>query len=143
MPRRLTLLPRELGELELYFIYAHDGVWEAQWRSLQNQPFAAGFTQVPKAVVDHALAGWTKPLVQALGIPPKGALRKIPVESRLCHLKKGCSLHIPRDCVPTADGMPWCYEPGGIPDEEARKLASDAIGLWREGVYIVVVLEDG
>lgn len=143
MPRRLTLIPRELGVLELYFIYSRGGVWEAQWKPLQGHPFARSFTQVPKEVVDHALVGWTKPLVQALGIPPEGALRKIPPETRQCHLKKACSLYIQRDCVPTADSMPWCYEPGGIADEVTRKLAAEAIGFWREGVYIVVVLEDG
>lgn len=141
MPRRLKLIPKELGELQLYLIYDYDGVWEEHWRPLQGHPFTDVFTRISKEVMDHALKGWTKPLVDALGLPPAGALRRLPDASKQCARRAHCTLYIPRHCVPTSDLMPWCYEPDGIAKESDRHLAAEAISLWREGVYILVVQE--
>lgn len=139
MPRRLKLLPREIGELQLYLIYETDGVYESYWRPLQGHEVTTLFTRIPQDVLDHALHGYTSPLVKALGIPPVGALRKLPPAARQCVNHGRCSLYVARDCVPTAAAMPWCFEPGGSEDEQVRKLGAEAIGLWREGVYILVI----
>ncbi len=142
MPRRLTLIPRELGKLELYLIYNEVGVWESYWRPLQDHPFTAAFTHVSKTVMEAALVGWTKPLVNILGIPPEGALRVIPEASRECENRRRCPLYIAENCRPLAKNMPWCFEPVDVGDLDARRLATEAIELWREGVYIIVVRED-
>ena len=143
MARRLKLLPVEMGKraLELQLVYVRGGEYEPSWKPLQGHPITSLFTAVPRDVMDSALVGWTRPLVTALGIPPQGALRKLPIETRQCMHQPKCSLYIPRDCKPDAKAMPWCYEPGGLP-EEARQIASEAIRLWRDGVYIILVLED-
>ncbi len=142
MPRRLKLIPRELGELQLYLIYAKGGDWEQAWKPLQGHPVGGLFTKTTKIVLDHALAGWSRPLVDALGIPPQGALRKLPEAQRQCVHRAKCSLYIARDCVPAAAKMPWCFQPSGMADEKIQQLVADAIRLWREGVYIVVVSEE-
>jgi hypothetical protein len=138
----LTLRPRELGKLELYLIYNTAGEWESSWRALQDHEVAALFTVVTKTVMDQALVGWTKPLVDALGVQPQGALRKLPVVARECDTRTRCSLYAPNECHPTAKKMPWCYTPGGLVDDELRRLVSEAINLWREGVYVVVVTQE-
>jgi hypothetical protein len=141
VPRRLTLPTRELGELKLQVIYQNDGAWEAAWAPLQRDPLASLFTVVSKETWTHALKGWTLPLVQALGIPPEGALRKLPKGGGAC-FKRGRCPHYNRDeCVPSHKKMPWCFEPGSIESEAARRLGAEAVGLWREGVYILVVEE--
>jgi hypothetical protein len=37
--------------------------------------------------------------------------------------------------------MPWCFEPSGIEDPNARRLVAELIQLWRQGVYTVVVID--
>lgn len=142
MSRRLKVITREVGELQLFLIYERAGNYENEWRPLQGNEITSLFTCTTRETVEHALKGYTSPLIKLLGIPPSGALRKLPMAARQCVLKGRCSLYVARDCVPTAVKMPWCYEPGGIEDEQTRKLASEVIGLWREGVYVLVVSED-
>lgn len=142
MSRRLKVITREVGELQLFLIYERQGAYEAEWRPLQGNAVAALFTCITRETMEFALKGYTSPLVKALGIPPNGALRKLPIAARECFMKARCSLYVARDCVPTAVKMPWCYEPGGNEDEHVRKLASEVIGLWREGVYVLVVSEE-
>jgi hypothetical protein len=36
--------------------------------------------------------------------------------------------------------MPSCFEPAGIEDLEARRLAGMLVRMWREGVYLIVVV---
>lgn len=125
--------------VELYLIYAKNGVWEDEWKPLQGTDFAALFTAFPKAVMDHALWGYSKPLVSALGLPPAGALRKVPHPQ--CSARVGCPFYEPRDCVPTGKKLPHCYRPEGLPAEDSRGLAYEAVRLWQDGVYIAVVEE--
>lgn len=141
MARELTLPTRELGDLQLLLIYAKAGVWEAAWRPIQQLPIAESFTVTTKAVMDHALRGWTSPLVKALGIPPDGAIRKLPSASRECHVRTECPMYHRAECTPTHKKMPWCFQPGGLATDEERRLAADAIQKWRAGVYLVVVDE--
>lgn len=140
MPRRLKLVTVEVGKLELFLIYSSNSVWEPEWRPMQGHPIASLFTMTSKEVVDHALRGWTAPLTKALGIPPLGALRKLPVAAKGCMDRQKCPHYDQKDCNPAAKDMPWCFVPGGITDE-VRQLASDVIQMWREGVYILLVEE--
>lgn len=139
MPRRLKVKTKEMGDMELYLIYQEGKDWESEWRPLQGAEITSLLTVISKETLDHVLAGWSKPFTTALGIPPDGALRKLP-QSR-CYQRLPCPFYQPKICLPTAKEMPWCFEPDGIDDTVSRKLASTLVSLWREGVYIVVVQE--
>ena len=141
MPRRLKLKTQELGDLELYLIYQYGKTWEDTWEPAQGLSAMSLLTVVGKDVMDHALAGWTSPLVKALGIPPEGALRKLPVENRVCERKDPCPFYRPKECVPLHPKMPWCFDPGGIEDPNARRLLAELVKFWKEGVYTVVVVD--
>ncbi len=139
MPRRLKVSTRELGPLELYLVYAKGSEWEPEWKPLQGTEIGDLFTVVTKEVMDHALWGFSRPLVDALGLPPQGALRKMPHPQ--CSARVGCPFYEPRDCVPAGKNLPHCYRPEGLTSDESRGLAYEAVRLWREGVYIAVVQE--
>lgn len=141
MPRRLKLKTSELGDLELYLVYQYGEKYETYWAPAQGLPFTSLLTVVPVEVMNHALRGWTSPLVKALGIPPDGALRKLSVENRVCERRDPCPFYHPKECVPLFPKMPWCFEPSGIEDSNARFLAAEAIKFWKQGVYIVVVID--
>lgn len=139
MPRRLKIVAPEMGgDLELYLIYSYNGVWESEWVDLQADP-GVDLPVVSKEVMDHALIGWTRPLVQALGPAPDGKLRLLPVAARRCANEATCSLFDNKRCGLLLSKMPWCYEPDGLKD---KRLAADVVKLWREQVYVVVVNED-
>ncbi len=135
MPRRLTLQTAEMGQLELYLIYNEGGVWEAQWRGFQG---VWDVPSVSKEVMDHALHGWTRPLVDALGPPPKGKLHMLPAKARRCASESECPFYDARRCGLLLTKMPWCFVPDGT---APGMLAAELIKLWREGVYVVAVLE--
>jgi len=139
MPRRLKVLTREMGPLELYLIYAPGGVWEEEWRPLHGTEVGDLFTVVEKEVMDHALWGYSKPLTQALGLPPSGALRKMPHQQ--CVHRGQCPFYEAPQCVPTGKNLPHCFQPEGLPSDQSRQLAYEAVRWWREGVYIAVVKE--
>lgn len=142
MSRRLKVQTKEMGFVEMYLIYDEGGVWEGHWRPLQGMASVAGlFGSVSKEEMEQALIGWSKPLVDAMGVPPKGALVKLPLASRQCYSRRPCPFYRPRDCGHQQLKMPWCFTPDGFEGEEVRTLTAEAIGLWREGVYIVVVRE--
>jgi hypothetical protein len=135
--RRITLNTRELGRLNLYLIYVYGETWEKEWAALQGHPVASLLARVPHDVIEHAILGFSRPLVKALGLFPKGMLHKLP---QTCQNAKTCSLHIERDCRSTAKATPWCFEPEGL-DSSVRPLCADLVRLWREKVYVVVVEE--
>jgi hypothetical protein len=139
MPRRLKLATKEIANLELQLIYSYAGVWETDWLPLQGSFLADSFTMVSKADMDHALCGWTMPLVRSLGVSPLGSLHKLPAKAKKCASLKLCP-HSGAECHPTAKKTPWCFYPAGI-DQESSYLAIQVIQLWREGVYIVIVEE--
>lgn len=144
MPRRVKLPTLEMGEVQLLLL---DG-WEKEWAVLEGTAFGDQFSTVAHEAVEHALRRLSRPLVDALGIPPAGALRKVPKVSRECFMRlkraglpRPCPLYDRFTCYPTAPEMQWCFEPDGVEDETARKMAARAIELWREEVYVVVVEE--
>ena len=141
MPRLVKLPTLEMGELHLLLISESKGVWEEEWEPLRGTVFGDQFTVLSKEVLDHGLHRWTKPLVDALGITPEGALRKIPRESRECFQRKRCPLYIPSRCFPESKNMPWCFEPDGVASEQVRHTATRAFEYWRDRVYLVVIKE--
>jgi hypothetical protein len=142
VPRRVKVLTREMGAVELYLIYSQEGVWEEEWRPLQaSVGLLDGIGSLPKDEMEQAYIGWTKPLVEALGPPPKGKLIKLPAITRACMSRQRCPFYRPRDCGHLLKKMPWCFEPDGVEDPAVRQLLMEVIKLWREGVYVLVVLE--
>jgi hypothetical protein len=141
MPRELVLPTRELGELRLFLVYSRAGIWEESWRVAQGLSIAESFTVTTKAIMDHALRGWTLPLVKALGIPPVGAIKKLPAVSQQCEIRTRCPMYHRAECTPSHKAMPWCFQPGGLASDEERRLVADTIQKWRAGVYLVVVDE--
>jgi len=137
MPRRLKMKTQELGDLELYLIYQYKEKWEESWAPLQGESLTSLLTVVSQELIDHALIGLTSPLVKALGIPPVGALRKIP--NPKCYRRDLCPFYSNVTCKPTHPKLSWCFEPDGIEDPLARTLGYDLIKLWRESVYVLVV----
>lgn len=142
MPRRLKVQTREMGMLELYLIYNEGGLWEEEWRPLQTYgDLVEQMPCVSKEQMEHALIGWTRPLIDALGPAPKGLLLKLPLVTRECCARETCPFFRPKDCISLSKRAPWCFQPNGIADLDVRKLAAEVIKMWREGVYTVVVLE--
>lgn len=137
----MKLPTREMGEIQLLVTWEKDGKWEAEVEPLRGTRIGDQLSIISQAALDHALYGLSRPLVDALGIPPVGALRKLPVASRDCANVQKCPFYEPKNCHPTAKAMPWCFEPGGL-SETAQFAAARLIAEWREGVYVVVVRED-
>lgn len=138
MSRSLKIPTYELGDLQLLVIYRTQGVFEKEWAGLQNEAAVLDLvTIVPKAMWDDALVGLTRPLVKVLSIPPKGCLKKLPVEAKTCGKKKGCIFFDKKTCFPEASKLPWCYEPAGCDPQVAALIVA-----WREGKYVIVVDQD-
>ncbi len=127
-----------MGKLDLYLIYDYQGTWEEGWRPLQKHPVGALLTKVAHDTIEHAILGFSRPLVKVLGLFPKGMLHKVPRE---CANAKTCSLYIPKNCLSTVKTMPLCWEPAEV-DASVRSLVSELVRLWRETVYVVVVEEE-
>lgn len=127
-----------MGEIHLLAIWERDGLWEPEWEPLRGTRVGDQFSCITQSVLDHALIKHFKPLVDSLGIPPEGALRKLPKEGRVCARRVVCPLYTTQ-CHPLSKSMPWCYEPDGFSEEVVRKAVSKAIEYWREGVYLTVV----
>lgn len=141
MSRRVRVKTNEMGFVELFLIYNYAGTWEPEWRALQDaSSITSLFATLEHDEMEQAFIGWTRPLVNALGPPPKGALIKLPLVTRTCANQRGCTLFIPKHCGSLLPKMPNCFEPEGF-DEPIRRLASEIVRLWREGVYVVVVGE--
>ncbi len=142
MPRRLTVPTAEAGKIDVFVIREEKGLWEEAWRPLQGTYYRDLFAVISKEAFDHALRGWSKPFVTALGLPPQGALRKLPVIARTCEeVLNRCPFHEAKDCFPLGRHLPSCFRPQGLESEAVRDLGYEAIRLWREGVYLVVVKE--
>jgi hypothetical protein len=133
MPRRLKVQTREMGVVEVYLLRSDEPEWEA----LAETAASDLVSRMPRSTLEHALHGWSRPFVDALGLPPEGAIRKLPSRHHLCALRKRCAAWHNALCRPTAKKMPICFEPDGLPN-----LAAEVVRLWREGVYVVVTQED-
>lgn len=117
------------------------GVWEGSWEGLRETALARIFSQVSRRAVEAAIRGHDRPLRQALGIVPEGALRKLP--SRECQERSRCTFYDKRKCLLLSSKMPWCFKPDGLHlSEPQMNLVSEALAHWKQGVYVVVVDED-
>jgi len=134
----MKLPTREKGDLQVLTIRETNGVWEPEWEPLRGTPIGDLLTVVNKDVLDHALRGWSKPLVGVLGLPPSGAKRKLPVVARECVQRNNCATYVASTCQPKSRDLPWCYEPDGL-EGKVKLAASKAIRFWHEGVYLIVV----
>lgn len=141
MPRRVKLPTREMGELQLLVNWERGGVWE-DFQSLRGTRIGQQISIISQAALDHALHKLSRPLVDSLGIPPSGALRKLPVLARECERRERCPLYKASECNPFSKKLPWCFEPGGIADEKERSDAARLIQEWSQGVYVAVVQEE-
>jgi hypothetical protein len=137
----MKLKTAEMGDVEVFVIYAPKGKWEKPWDTLQGTEFGKLLTEMPKETIDHVLKGWSSPFVKTLGLPPVGSLRKLPLAARQCAVRRKCPIYAPQDCFPESRRLPFCYEPDGVP-KEARESAVELIRYWREGVYVLVQVED-
>lgn len=126
--------------LLLLTISESQGKWEPDWETLRGTLFEKLFSQVDRRTLDVAIRGHTGPLVKALGIPPEGALRKMP--SRECEKKETCTFYDNRKCLLLSSAMPWCFVPEGLDvPEELEPLVMEVLAAWKEQRYIVVVKE--
>lgn len=130
-----------MGPVKLHIIWEKGGTWEAALEPLRGTRLGDQFSIITQAALTHALNGFSKPLTTELGIQPMGALRKLPLESRECVVRKRCPFYKPADCQPLAKKMPFCFEPGGL-SGSALLAALVVIQDWREGVYVAVVKEE-
>lgn len=143
MPRRLKVHTLEKGDLELLALAeGADGTWEAEFEPLRQTTLGRMISRVPRSAFNHVLHGLSEPFVQALGLPPDGALQKLP--SKVCAKQRGCPLHDKRHCVVTSKKLPWCYDPAGFGtlSETELRVASSVIFLWKEGVFVIAVYDD-
>lgn len=137
----MKLPTREMGEVTLLVTWEKAGQWEPEFEPLRGTRIGDQVSVIDQAALDHALHGLSRPLVDALGIPPAGALRKLPEAARECLQRRKCPFYEARDCHPGGKAMPWCYEPDGIADPAEKTAAARIIEEWRQGVYVVVVRE--
>jgi hypothetical protein len=140
MSRRVKLPTLEMGEVTLLVMWEKGGQWEADVEPLRGPRIGDQFGLLSQEALDHALHGFSRPLVDALGIPPAGALRKLPEAAKRCAKRQECPFYLKPHCHPGAKRMPWCFEPGGL-SEAGQTAAARIIAEWREGVYVVVVKE--
>jgi len=143
MARRMKLANAEFGgHIEVLAIQETDGQWEHAWEPLRGTEFGALFSVVSKETLDHSLNGWSKPLTEALGLSPAGALVKLPKDARECYRRAKCPLYNGYWCHLPSEKLPWCFEPAGEMESQAvRDTAAKAVEQWREGVYLLVVTD--
>lgn len=137
MARLIKLQTREMGDLHLMLIRSEGGVWEAEWDSLRQTPYATYFTVIPKETLDHALHGWTSPLVKGLGPSPAMILHRLSPDSKQCAVWDKCVFYRKTDCIPKSPKLPHCFVPVGVPTEQGYEV----LRFWRDAVYVVVVQE--
>jgi len=137
MGRRIKFITPQMGDLHLYAIWEKGGSWEDPWEILRETRIGDQFSRVSQDALDHALNKYHRPLVDQLGIPPKGALRKLG--STECLLRHSCTFYEPSSCQTQAKHLSHCFELDGIEDPAIRQIAYQAIEYWRSSIYVVVV----
>lgn len=143
MPRRVRLKTREKGMLEVLVVTEFaDGRWELGWENIRGTFFGQLVPRVPRSAFNHVLNGYSQPFIEALGLPPEGALKRLPTAA--CAKQGGCSLYDSRRCSLWSKKLPWSYEPAGFDalGGSTLRIASELIFLWKEGVRVVAVYDD-
>lgn len=131
-----------MGEVKLHLIEEENGTWEEDWEPLRGTAYGDLCSRMPKDDLNKGLFGYTRPVMDRLGITPMGALRKIPDMSKTCFKRKTCPFYDDKTCFTEAEKMPWCYEPDGVLDERIRLSATRAIEQWRSRTYLVVIYDE-
>jgi hypothetical protein len=83
----------------------------------------------------HALHGYVRPLVLALGPAPQALLKLTPTQ--VCALKDECIMYDRTRCRPHKM-LPECWLPDEVPPS-AREAVATVTLAWAEGRYVVVV----
>ena len=99
--------------------------------------FAVLIPIVTGEAMSHALHGWMRPLVEALGIEPRYQLLRIPDPHNVCSLAGSCMMHDSKRCHPRHKKLPECWLPEGVP--EARRAMAVVTQAWVEDRYVVIV----
>lgn len=139
MSRRVKV-PNSFG-IELLTISKVDGVFEREWAPLQGNLLCDLFSVINRRTLEEALRGHLNPLRCALGLQPKGVLRKL--QARPCAQKSVCSMYDPHRCWIKKSVIPSCFhlDTYDLKTDQEIYLAHYAIINWLDGVYVVVVDE--
>lgn len=138
MSRTVKLAIPSMGDVQLHLIEEGD----EDWAPLKGTLYDGLMSRMSKADLNHGLRGYTRPVMDKLGITPQGALCKIPPVSRQCFKRNACPFYDAKQCFPEAEKMPWCFEPDGVEDERIRLATTRAIEQWRARVYLVVITDE-
>ena len=129
----------EYGDILVLRPYPRSGNAWGDLAPLRGTPLEPFITVVSGASLSHALHGFVRPLMQEIGTHPHGMLRKVQEPQRTCRAAKDCFIRS-KDCYPHPK-VPGCFSPSGL-DPEAQLAASQVIGAWAEGRYVIVVEGD-
>jgi hypothetical protein len=141
MARQVKIPTHERGEISALLVQSHNGIWESEWDSLRGTIYEGLVTKVDFEILEQALQGWSRPLSEALGLPPVGSIKKLPIEAKQCSQKQTCPFH-DKHCQAEHRQRPPCYMPGGVVGDVQETLTR-ALDLWKLDVYILVVERDG
>jgi hypothetical protein len=133
---------REWGKLQLAVIQETDGTWpEHPQLCTVLSALAVHFTRVSDEVYQHAMAGYTAPLLAKLGVPPAVVLRRVVPPLSLCWSRKGCPAYQLKTCVVTSGVLPVCFLPD-YPDEAVRGQLNELLRALISGAFAVLVVTD-
>jgi len=140
--REFTFNTRILGpgvRVVVIFRDKDSGVWIGHERLQKLLGDAADkyFGHVSEGDYNHAKAGYTVPLMQALGVGPEVALRRLPAELAVCHFSGGCPREGP-DCWFGSGSVPECFMASG-PSVEVRTQLHQMVWAMIEGAWVVIV----
>ncbi len=124
-----TYSPKIYGEDRLGILKPLEGTF---W--LNNIPV------VSKESFNHALNGWTIPILREIGPQPEGIFKKIPKTYCSQLLDKTCISADKATCYPNKK-VPICYEASFPVEPLARVAASAVVSAWREGAYVFILGE--
>lgn len=129
-----------MGEVQLLVYWPKGEGWDPEIEALRGTRIGDQIPVIEENTLNLALHGLSKPLVNALGIPPFGALLKLPKAATVCSQRKRCPMFDETQCFPTTKRkLPWCFEPDL--KDEPRVAAAKVIAEWRQGVYVVAIKE--
>lgn len=114
-----------------------DHPW-GHYRFLVGTPWESLFPRIPHDVLDQALRGHVRPLMQILGPPPKAFVKRLPLVERPCAQRKSC-INAGDHCIP-GPKLPDCWEPNTFHGEQAT-LMNYVVRQWRDGTIIIVELD--
>jgi hypothetical protein len=132
MHHGIRFLGPPLFNIRCNFIFSNlDDTWPTPFDTiLKRTEIVELFSYIEKEILDHALAGYNKPLMKNLGPSPEQCLSRLSDLS--CKEKKHCIMHDPKLCKPKL-GMKFCFNL----DDDA--LINDILQGWSDNIYWVVI----